>query len=37
MEAGWKIDVIEVKAQAAENKKIRLHWRGGRGENPGTL
>jgi len=33
----WKRDVIEVKAQAADNSKIRLRWKQGRGENPGTL
>src|SRR6266481_3807508 len=26
MEAGWKRGVIEVKAQAADNRKIRLQW-----------
>ena len=26
MEARWKRGVIEVKAQAADNRKIRLQW-----------
>lgn len=26
MEAGWKRGVIKVKAQAADNRKIRLQW-----------
>jgi len=36
MEGRWKRGEIEVKAQAADNRKIRLHQRGGWGDNPGT-
>jgi hypothetical protein len=37
MEARWKRGEVEVKAQAADNRKIRLHSMQRRGENPGTL
>jgi hypothetical protein len=36
IEERWKRGEIEVKAQAADNRKINLHWMGGWGENPDT-